>query len=132
MLLALLLAAPLAPAQDKAATLKALADTVRSGAVEAKIPALWVLANARQLDEETDNASKMRIIREMHNIDEVLARALACDLRPYCGDRRKTARKATEIVECVDRSFERQAMAHGADGGAGAHIRRPRRNGAAS
>jgi putative heme-binding domain-containing protein len=52
-LLALLLAAPLALAQEKAATAKALANTVRTGAPEAKIPALWALANAGQLDEAT-------------------------------------------------------------------------------
>jgi uncharacterized protein len=52
-LIALLLAAPLAPAQDKTATAKALASTVRNGVPEAKIPALWALANAGQLDEAT-------------------------------------------------------------------------------
>ena len=53
LLLALLLAAPFAPAQDKVATVKALASTVRSGAPEAKVPALWALANSGQLDEAT-------------------------------------------------------------------------------
>ena len=53
LLLALLLAAPLASAQDKAATVKALATTIRTGSAEAKIPALWALANSGQLDEAT-------------------------------------------------------------------------------
>jgi len=52
-LLTLLAAAPFAPAQDKSATVKALGNTVRTGTAEAKIPALWALANANQLDEPT-------------------------------------------------------------------------------